>query len=131
MKLKIEIENSSKLINKQKEEIQIIQELENTITRLTIEKEENNKKLEEITNEKNRIEMELKKLYENFEKNKDENSKSNNEKDKIIESFWDTENGRRRKYYKITKKGLLELKSRENEWKLFSKTMNLVLGGEY
>ncbi|MGL6105577.1 PadR family transcriptional regulator [Romboutsia sp.] len=52
------------------------------------------------------------------------------EKNKLIESFWDAENGRRRKYYKITKKGLTELKGREDEWKVFSKTMNLVLGGE-
>ncbi|MGL6108301.1 PadR family transcriptional regulator [Romboutsia sp.] len=52
------------------------------------------------------------------------------EKNKLIESFWDTENGRRRKYYKITKKGLTELKGRQDEWKVFSKTMNLVLGGQ-
>ena len=52
------------------------------------------------------------------------------EKNKFIESFWDSENGRRRKYYKITKKGLTELSNRENEWEVFSKTMNLVLGGQ-
>lgn len=50
------------------------------------------------------------------------------EKNKLIESFWDAENGRRRKYYRITKKGIKELKSRENEWKLFSQTMAQVLG---
>lgn len=53
------------------------------------------------------------------------------EKNKLIESFWEAENGRRRKYYRITKKGITELESRENEWRLFSKTMNLVLGGQY
>lgn len=53
------------------------------------------------------------------------------EKSKLIESFWNVENGRRRKYYKITKKGLLELKDRKDEWVIFSKTMNLVLGGQY
>lgn len=52
------------------------------------------------------------------------------EKNKLIESFWDSENGRRRKYYRITKKGLTELNKRENEWEVFSKTMNLVLGGQ-
>ena len=52
------------------------------------------------------------------------------EKNKFIESFWDTENGRRRKYYRITKKGLTELNKREDEWQIFSKTMNLVLGGQ-
>ena len=52
------------------------------------------------------------------------------EKKKFIESFWEVENGRRRKYYKITKKGLKELESRESEWQVFSKTMNLVLGGK-
>ncbi|MGL5559577.1 MAG: PadR family transcriptional regulator [Paraclostridium dentum] len=51
------------------------------------------------------------------------------EKNKFIESFWNVENGRRRKYYKITTKGLKELKKRENEWKIFSKTMDFVLGG--
>ncbi|WP_343348850.1 PadR family transcriptional regulator [Terrisporobacter petrolearius] len=53
------------------------------------------------------------------------------EKNKLIESFWQSENGRRRKYYRITKKGLTELKKRENDWEVFSKTMNLVLGGQY
>ena len=52
------------------------------------------------------------------------------EKNKLIESFWDIENGRRRKYYRITKKGLTELNKREDEWQIFSKTMNLVLGGQ-
>ncbi len=51
------------------------------------------------------------------------------EKDNFIESFWNIENARRRKYYKITTKGLKELKSRESEWKTFSKTMDFVLGG--
>lgn len=50
------------------------------------------------------------------------------EKNGFIESFWHVENGRRRKYYKITTKGLKELKLRENEWKAFSKTMDFVLG---
>lgn len=53
------------------------------------------------------------------------------EKNKLIESYWEAENGRRRKYYRITKKGITELESRENEWRLFSTTMNLVLGGQY
>lgn len=53
------------------------------------------------------------------------------EKNKLIESFWDSENGRRRKYYKITQKGLTELNKRENEWEVFSNTMNLVLGGQH
>ncbi|GAA3653049.1 DNA-binding transcriptional regulator, PadR family [Asaccharospora irregularis DSM 2635] len=52
------------------------------------------------------------------------------EKNKLIESFWDSENGRRRKYYKITKKGLRELRSRESEWELFSRTMSQVLGDQ-
>lgn len=53
------------------------------------------------------------------------------EKNKFIESFWSSENGRRRKYYKVTKKGLAELSKRKNEWNVFSKTMNLVLGEQY
>ncbi|WP_334290661.1 PadR family transcriptional regulator [Intestinibacter bartlettii] len=51
------------------------------------------------------------------------------EKKKLIESYWEVENRRRRKYYKITKKGIKELKVREEEWQLFSKTMGLVLRG--
>ena len=51
------------------------------------------------------------------------------EKKKLIESYWEVENGRRRKYYKITKRGIKELNVREEEWQLFSKTMGLVLRG--
>ena len=51
------------------------------------------------------------------------------EKKKFIESYWEVENGRRRKYYKITKQGIKELNVREEEWQLFSKTMGLVLRG--
>jgi len=51
------------------------------------------------------------------------------EKNNFIESFWHIESSRRRKYYKITTKGLKELTLRENEWKIFSKTMDFVLGG--
>lgn len=52
------------------------------------------------------------------------------ERKELIESFWDIENGRRRKYYRITSKGLKELDSREeNEWRLFSRTMDAILGG--
>ena len=52
------------------------------------------------------------------------------EKKKFIESYWEVENGRRRKYYKITKKGVKELEVREQEWQLFSKTMGVVLRGQ-
>lgn len=51
------------------------------------------------------------------------------ERDNLIESFWEEENGRRRKYYHVTSKGLKELDKRSCEWQLFSKTMNHVLGG--
>lgn len=51
------------------------------------------------------------------------------EKEGAIESFWEEESGRRRKYYQITKKGLKELDKRSEEWKLFSQTVNQVLGG--
>ena len=53
----------------------------------------------------------------------------NLEKEELVESFWQEENGRRRKYYRITKKGLKTLKEKENEWRLFSRTMDTVLGG--
>lgn len=51
------------------------------------------------------------------------------ERKELIESFWDIENGRRRKYYRITSRGLKELDSREKEWRLFSRTMDAILGG--
>lgn len=51
------------------------------------------------------------------------------EQKELVEAFWLEENQRRRKYYRITPKGLNELKKRETEWHTFKLTMDAVLGG--
>lgn len=53
------------------------------------------------------------------------------EKKDLIESYWEkSESKRKRKYYKITEKGINELNIRKSEWKVFSKTMNDLLQWE-
>lgn len=53
------------------------------------------------------------------------------ENENYIESYWDTGEGKRkRKYYKITEAGKGILNEKEAEWKLFSNTVNEVLGGK-
>ncbi len=53
------------------------------------------------------------------------------EKDGAIESYWfDTDEGRRRKYYKITDDGRELLKEKKNEWNFFVDAINSVIGGE-
>lgn len=52
------------------------------------------------------------------------------ESDGLVESYWDNgESGRKRKYYKITKKGLKVLAEKESEWRTFADAMNVALGG--
>ena len=51
------------------------------------------------------------------------------EADKCLESYWCEAEGRRRKYYKITDKGLKQLAEKEKEWKEFSTAVGKVLGG--
>jgi len=51
------------------------------------------------------------------------------ENENFIEAYWDEGEGKRkRKYYKITENGNKILKEKEAEWKLFSSTVNEVLG---
>lgn len=51
------------------------------------------------------------------------------EKENAIESYWfDAENGKRRKYYKITRDGKKLLKSKKEEWLLYTRAVNTVLG---
>ncbi|MCM0647968.1 helix-turn-helix transcriptional regulator [Clostridium swellfunianum] len=51
------------------------------------------------------------------------------EGDEMIEAYWsDSEEGRKRKYYKITDKGRNHMEERKEEWSLFSNTVNKVLG---
>lgn len=51
------------------------------------------------------------------------------EADGSLEAYWCEAEGRKRKYYKITEKGLKELESREKEWTVFSGAVKKVLGG--
>lgn len=51
------------------------------------------------------------------------------ENENFIEAYWDEGEGKRkRKYYRITEDGKKILKEKEAEWKLFSSTVNEVLG---
>lgn len=49
------------------------------------------------------------------------------EKEKLLESYWNEVDGRRRKYYHITKKGLNQLSDKKAEWRSFSSSVNKVL----
>ncbi len=51
------------------------------------------------------------------------------EEEKCLESYWCEAEGRKRKYYKITTKGIKELEGKEKEWKTFSTAVTKVLGG--
>ncbi len=54
------------------------------------------------------------------------------EKEGFLTSHWveSEENGRKRKYYQITEKGIKELASQKKEWEEYSKAVGKVLGGE-
>ena len=49
------------------------------------------------------------------------------EKEKFLESYWKDVEGRSRKYYHITKKGLKELESKKQEFEEFSAAVSKVL----
>lgn len=49
------------------------------------------------------------------------------EKEKFLQSYWEEYDGRKRKYYHITKKGLKQLESKKAEWEVFSSSVNKVL----
>ncbi|MGX4598998.1 PadR family transcriptional regulator [Faecalimicrobium sp. JNUCC 81] len=50
------------------------------------------------------------------------------ESNEMVESFWsEGESARKRKYYKITDKGNKQLREKEDEWKLFTNTVNGIL----
>lgn len=51
------------------------------------------------------------------------------ERRKLLSSYWvDTEEGRRRKYYKLTAFGQRELAAKRDEWDRFSSAVQGVLG---
>lgn len=49
------------------------------------------------------------------------------EYENYLESYWEEKDGRKRKYYHITPKGLSYLKEKKQEWKTFSVSVNKVL----
>ncbi|MFL0248412.1 PadR family transcriptional regulator [Candidatus Clostridium stratigraminis] len=50
------------------------------------------------------------------------------ENENLVEAYWfESEEGRKRKYYKLTDKGRLSLKEKEKEWDLFRSTVDKVL----
>lgn len=49
------------------------------------------------------------------------------EKEKLLESYWKEVDGRRRKYYHITKKGLLQYQEQKQEWLAFATDVKKVL----
>lgn len=51
------------------------------------------------------------------------------EKDGMVESYWfDTDEGRRRRYYRITDYGREQLEYKQKEWGLFTQAINNILG---
>ena len=52
------------------------------------------------------------------------------ENSKAIEAYWfDTEEGRRRKYYKLTKTGDKLLSDKQKEWQVYTDAVRKVIGG--
>lgn len=52
--------------------------------------------------------------------------------DGLIDSYWSDGDGKRkRKYYKITSKGMLHAKEKKKEWATFRSAVDMVLGGEF
>ena len=51
------------------------------------------------------------------------------EENGLITSYWDEASGKKRKYYSITDEGRKQLKSKKQEWKMFSTKVNQVIGG--
>ncbi len=52
------------------------------------------------------------------------------ERDKYLASYWTEQDGRRRKYYKVTAAGRRQLARRREEWQVFTIGINGVLGLE-
>jgi len=53
------------------------------------------------------------------------------EADEMIESYWwGNEGSRQRKYYRITNKGVISLKEKQNEWETFRSAVDHILTRE-
>ncbi|MDR1687635.1 MAG: helix-turn-helix transcriptional regulator [Clostridiales bacterium] len=54
------------------------------------------------------------------------------ENENAVESYWlDAENGKRRKYYKLTPGGKKLLNQKKAEWLIYTKSVNSVIGGVF
>ena len=54
------------------------------------------------------------------------------ERQKFLRSYWiESEEGRRRKYYKLTPKGRQSLQAKRDEWQRFAAGVNGVLGSSH
>jgi PadR family transcriptional regulator, regulatory protein PadR len=50
------------------------------------------------------------------------------EAEKWVESYWDKNEGRKRKYYRLTNEGKLQLKEKKAEWHVFRTAVDQVIG---
>jgi PadR family transcriptional regulator PadR len=50
------------------------------------------------------------------------------EVERFVEAYWNEEAGRKRKYYRLTQEGRKQLSEKQQEWSLFSTTVNRVIG---
>lgn len=46
----------------------------------------------------------------------------------VVESYWTVASGRRRKYYRLTKRGHQYLQAKQQEWTVFRSAVDRVLG---
>jgi len=54
------------------------------------------------------------------------------ENENAVQSYWiDADNGKRRKYYTITKDGKKLLKQKKTEWQYYTDAVNSVIGGVF
>jgi len=52
------------------------------------------------------------------------------ENENAVQSYWlDADNGKRRKYYRITLDGRRLLNHKKSEWQLYTRVVNSVIGG--
>lgn len=50
------------------------------------------------------------------------------EEENYLQSYWEESEGRKRKYYHLTSKGSKQLAEKQEEWKIYAKSVNKVLG---
>lgn len=53
------------------------------------------------------------------------------EEEGFLEGYWEEFDGRKRKYYHLTRKGEKQLNEKQQEWKLFSKSVDKVLETQF